>query len=169
LVTGPTHLADPFGVEVVRVQTALQMHAAVMGRAEDADAVVASAAVADFRPAEVASGKIKKADAPEAIALVRNPDILAELGAREERPVLVGFAAETSDVELNARHKLEAKRCDLVVANDVSDPALGFGTDANRVALVTRDDVEWLPVLSKRVIARAITDRLARLLGGADA
>jgi len=168
LVTGPTHLADPFGVEVVRVQTALQMHAAVMERAEDVDAVVASAAVADFRPAEVAPGKIKKTAAPEAIALVRNPDILAELGARQERPVLVGFAAETSDVESNARHKLEAKRCDLVVANDVSDPALGFGTDANRVAFVTRDGVEWLPMLSKRVIAREIADRLARLLGGAD-
>lgn len=169
LVTAPTHLADPFGVEVVRVQTALQMYAEVMERADAVDAVVASAAVADFRPAEAAPGKIKKADAPLAIRVVQNPDILAELGEREERPVLVGFAAETSDVEANARRKLEAKRCDLVVANDVSDPALGFGTDANRVVLVTREGVEWLPVLSKRAIARAIADRLAQLLGGADA
>jgi phosphopantothenoylcysteine decarboxylase/phosphopantothenate--cysteine ligase len=120
--------------------------------------------VADFRPATAASDKIKKTDAPEAITLERNPDILAELGARGGRALLVGFAAETSDVEANAKVKLEAKGCDMVVANDVSDPALGFGTDENRVFFVTREATEHLDVLPKREIARELLDRVARLL-----
>ncbi|MBN2247328.1 MAG: bifunctional phosphopantothenoylcysteine decarboxylase/phosphopantothenate--cysteine ligase CoaBC [Coriobacteriia bacterium] len=166
LVTGPTHLADPFEVEVVRIQTALEMHAAVMARVGEADAVVASAAVADFRPAETVSGKIKKDSIPEAITLVRNPDILAELGERDLGGVRIGFAAETSEVERHAREKLEAKRCHMVVANDVSDPALGFGTEANSVLFVTRAGVESSGVLLKRTIAREICDRLSRLLAG---
>lgn len=166
LVTGPTSLADPFGVDVVRVTTAMEMHAAVLERAAGVDAVVASAAVADFRPATVAPGKLKKADAPSVIELVRNPDILAELGARDPRPVLIGFAAETSDVERHARQKLVAKRCDVIVANDVSDPSIGFGTERNRVVFVTPDGAEPLPVMSKRLIARAVVDRVARLLEG---
>ncbi|MHB1136388.1 MAG: bifunctional phosphopantothenoylcysteine decarboxylase/phosphopantothenate--cysteine ligase CoaBC, partial [Coriobacteriia bacterium] len=166
LVTGPTHLADPFCVDVVRVQTALEMHSAVMERAHDADAVIASAAVADFRPAEAAAGKIKKDGAPSAIELVRNPDILAELGEQDLGGVRIGFAAETSDVERHAREKLEAKRCHMVVANDVSDPALGFGTEANRVLFVTRGGTEDSGVIHKREIARGICDRLARLLEG---
>ena len=166
LVTGPTQLPDPFGCEVVRVQTALQMRAAVLARADAADAIVMSAAVADFRPATASPDKIKKTDAPEAIALERNPDILAELGARDGRAMLVGFAAETEDVEANAAAKLEAKGCDLIVANDVSDPSLGFGTDDNRVLFVTRAGVERTDVLPKRAIARKIVDRIERTLGG---
>lgn len=166
LVTGPTHLPDPFGVEVVRVQTALEMHAAVMARVGEAEAVIASAAVADFRPAKAAAGKIKKDAAPSAIELVRNPDILAELGEQDLGGVRIGFAAETSDVERHAREKLEAKRCHMVVANDVSDPALGFGTEANRVLFVTHDGAEDSGVIPKRAIARELCDRLARLLDG---
>lgn len=164
LVTGPTHLPDPFGCEVVRVQTALQMRAAVLARADACDAIVMSAAVADFRPARAASDKIKKTDAPDAIPLERNPDILAELGARGGRAVLVGFAAETSDVEMNATAKLEAKGCDLVVANDVSDPALGFGTDENSVLFISRSGVERTGVLPKREIARKLVDRLSEVI-----
>jgi phosphopantothenoylcysteine decarboxylase/phosphopantothenate--cysteine ligase len=164
LVSGPTHLLDPFGCEVVRVQTALQMRAAVRARAGAADVIVMSAAVADFRPATAAPGKIKKADAPAEITLERNPDILAELGAERGRAVLIGFAAETSDVEAGAKAKLEAKGCDMIVANDVSDPSLGFGTDENRVLLVTRNAVERLDVLPKSAIAREIMNRAARLL-----
>ncbi|MBN1192093.1 MAG: bifunctional phosphopantothenoylcysteine decarboxylase/phosphopantothenate--cysteine ligase CoaBC [Coriobacteriia bacterium] len=164
LVTGPSHLPDPFGCEVVRVQTALQMRAAVLARADAADVIVMSAAVADFRPATASSDKIKKTDAPAQITLERNPDILSELGARNGGAVLVGFAAETSEVEENAKAKLEAKCCDLIVANDVSDPVLGFGTDENRVLLVTRDAVERLDVLPKAAIAREILDRAVRLL-----
>jgi phosphopantothenoylcysteine decarboxylase/phosphopantothenate--cysteine ligase len=166
LVTGPTHLPDPFGCEVVRVQTALQMRAAVLARADACDLIVMSAAVADFRPATAAGEKIKKTDAPGTIALERNPDILAELGARGGRAVLVGFAAETTDVERNAQTKLEAKGCDLIVANDVSDPSLGFGTDDNRVLFVTREGVERTRVQPKRVIAREVVDRAVGLMGG---
>ncbi|MRS12459.1 MAG: bifunctional phosphopantothenoylcysteine decarboxylase/phosphopantothenate--cysteine ligase CoaBC [Actinobacteria bacterium] len=165
LVTGPTHLPDPFGCEVVRVQTALQMRAAVLARADACDLIVMSAAVADFRPAAAASEKIKKADAPGAISLERNPDILAELGSRGGKAVLVGFAAETSDVEANAKTKLEAKGCDMIVANDVSDPELGFGTEDNRVLLVSRDGVERLGMMPKKQIAREILNRAAALLG----
>jgi len=165
LVTGPSALPDPFGCEVVRVETALQMRAAVLARATYADIIVMSAAVADFRPAIMAADKIKKADAPETIALERNPDILAELGARDDiRAVLVGFAAETTDVETNAREKLAAKGCHLIVANDVSDPALGFGTDENRVLFVTADGVERTGVVTKRAIARELLDRTAALV-----
>ena len=164
LVTGPSHLPDPFGCEVVRVQTALQMRAAVLARADVSDVIVMSAAVADFRPSTAAPDKIKKTDAPESIPLERNPDILAELGARGGGAVLVGFAAETSNVEANAKAKLIAKGCDMIVANDVSDPALGFGTDENRVLLVTPDATERLDVLPKRAIAREIVDRTVRLL-----
>jgi len=165
LVTGPTHLADPFGCTVVRVQTALEMHAAVMERAAEADLIVMSAAVADFRPAEQAVGKIKKTDAPHAIELTRNPDILAELGARDDvRAVLIGFAAETSDVRARAREKLAAKRCDMIVANDVSDPALGFGTDVNRVWFVTADGEQDSGLSSKDAIAAALLDRARTLL-----
>jgi phosphopantothenoylcysteine decarboxylase/phosphopantothenate--cysteine ligase len=167
LVTAPTHLADPFGVEVVRVQTALKMRAAVLARGGGADAIVMSAAVADFRPARPEAGKIKKgANAPDAILLEPTPDILAELGAREgARPVLVGFAAETSDVERHAREKLASKRVDLIVANDVSDPSLGFGTADNRVLFVSAEGTEELPVMPKQAIARALLDRVRELLG----
>lgn len=166
LVTGPTHLSDPFGCTVVRVHTALDMHAAVMSYAAEMDLIVMSAAVADFRPAASVGQKIKKCEAPHAIELVRNPDILAELGARDDvRAVLVGFAAETDDVLEHAREKLTAKRCHLIVANDVSDPALGFGTDANRVWFVTADGVQESGLTSKNAIARALLDRARALLG----
>lgn len=164
LVTGPVSLADPFRCEVVRVQTALQMRAAVLARFETADVVVMSAAVADFRPAAMSAEKIKKASAPEAIELDRNPDILAELGERESRALLVGFAAETSDVVANARAKLVSKRLDLVVANDVSDPAMGFGSEHNKVYYVTSGGVDEAPVMGKTAIARDLLDRVAMLL-----
>lgn len=161
LVSGPTSLPDPFGVRCVRGTTALEMRDAVEAAYPAADVVVASAAVADFRPAEPAADKLKKNAAPDAVRLVRNPDILAELGARKDGRLLVGFAAETNDVLGNARAKLAEKRLDLVVANDVSSPELGFGTDANRVWLVSDGDTEELAVMSKRSIASALWDRIA--------
>lgn len=161
LVSGPAALPDPFGVRVVRVTTALEMEAAVDANYDVADAVVASAAVADFRPEVAAPGKLKKATAPDEVRLVRNPDILAGLGARKGGRLLVGFAAETGDVHGEARRKLADKNLDLVVANDVSRPELGFGTDTNRVWLVAGDGAEELPVLGKKTIARELWDRLA--------
>lgn len=161
LVSGPTVLPDPFGVTTVRVQSALEMAAAVEQVERDADVVVASAAVADFRPAVAFSEKQKKDSAELSVALERNPDILAGLGARKDGRLLVGFAAETGDPIGGARAKLAAKSLDLVVANDVSDPGLGFASDDNRVWLVSADAVDELPVVSKRVLAGRLWDRLA--------
>lgn len=164
LVSGPTTLPDPFGVRTLRVTTALEMEAAVDEAYETAEVVVSTAAVSDFRPLEAVAGKMRKGDTPDSVRLVPNPDILAGLGERKGGRVLVGFAAETSDVLEHARAKLAAKRLDLVVANDVSAPGLGFGSDVNRVWFVTAEGEEELPVLAKRAIARELLDRVALLL-----
>ncbi|MCL4079710.1 bifunctional phosphopantothenoylcysteine decarboxylase/phosphopantothenate--cysteine ligase CoaBC [Coriobacteriia bacterium Es71-Z0120] len=163
LISGPTALPDPFEVRVVRVTTAAEMRDAALTAWPDTDVVIASAAVSDVRPARAYVGKLKKDALPEAIELERNPDVLAELGALNDGSrVVVGFAAETGDPVAEARRKLAAKRCDLVVANDVSGE-LGFGTDANRVIFVTATAAEELPVMGKRAIARELLDRVARI------
>lgn len=162
LVTGPTHLADPFGVHTVRITTAIEMESAVLEVYPQADVVVATAAVSDFRPATSEAHKVKKADAPDSLQLVRNPDILAGLGARKDGRLLVGFAAETRDVIDSARSKLAEKNLDLVVANDVSDPELGFATDSNRVWFVTAEDAQVVGPARKDAIARELWDRISR-------
>ena len=164
LVTGPTALPDPFGCTVVRVQTADEMHAAAMEAYGAADAVVASAAVSDLRPVERSAHKIKKSDTPGALSLERTPDILAKMGETKEGRILIGFAAESQDVIGEARGKLERKHLDLVVANDITEPGLGFGSTHNRVSLVTDSELEELPVMTKHALARIICDRLAALL-----
>jgi phosphopantothenoylcysteine decarboxylase/phosphopantothenate--cysteine ligase len=170
LVAGPTALATPVGVERVDVETARQMREAVLARVEGQALVVMTAAVADYRPASAAPQKLKKdalGDAPS-LTLTRNPDILAELRGRA--PVVVGFAAETEDVERRAVDKLRQKGCDLLVANDVSEEGSGFGTDTNRVLVVGRDGaVERLPRLTKDEVADRILDRARALLGPAEA
>lgn len=161
LVSGPVSLPDPFGVEVVHVTTAEEMRTATLAAFDSVDVVVAAAAVADFRPAQAVAQKIKKGSAVPELALERTLDILAELGALNAgRAVLVGFAAETVDVAAHAQGKLAAKGLDLIVANDVSGE-LGFGTDDNRVTIISADATEELPTLSKRAIAREILDRVA--------
>jgi phosphopantothenoylcysteine decarboxylase/phosphopantothenate--cysteine ligase len=160
LVSGPSELPDPFGVAIVRVSTAAEMASAVDAAYGDADAVIAAAAVADFRPAAPSQGKVKKADAPSAIALAENPDILAGLGARKEGRLLVGFAAETGEPVAEARRKLETKNLDFVVGNDVSS-GVGFGTDDNKVWLVSASEVLELPRMSKRMLARELLDRIS--------
>lgn len=160
LVSGPCDLPDPFGVTTVRVTTALEMQAAVDAVYENVDVAVASAAVSDFRPASCSATKQTKDVAPDVVALERNPDILAGLGARKDDRLLVGFAAETGDPVERAQTKLVAKSLDLVVANDVSEPGLGFASDANKVWLIFSDAVEALPVMSKRALARVLWDRL---------
>ncbi len=170
LVAGPVALATPPGVRRVDVETALQMREATLAHAEGQALIVMTAAVGDYRPADVAPHKLKKdalGDAPS-LLLTRNPDILAELAGRA--PVVVGFAAETEDVERHATAKLRAKGCDLIVANDVSEAGSGFGTDTNRVLIVGRDGaVESLPQLTKDEVADRILDRAARLLGPTEA
>lgn len=161
LVSGPTSLPDPFGVTTVRVTTAAEMAAAVEAAYVSADVVVASAAVADFRPVRPADAKQSKDEAPLVIELERTEDILAGLGARKQGRVLVGFAAETSDVLASARRKLGSKTLDLVLANDVSDPALGFASDDNRVWFVDEEGETQLPIMSKRALAHLLWDRIA--------
>jgi phosphopantothenoylcysteine decarboxylase/phosphopantothenate--cysteine ligase len=162
LVSGPTALPPPEGVTVQRVQSAREMRDAVLAAAASADLVVMAAAVADYRPADVAAEKIKKSDEAMVLRLVKNPDILAELGAarREGGAVLVGFALETSDLVERAREKLERKRCDLVVANLAAD---GFDGDENLVTLVTRDAVTALARMSKSEVADHIIDHFVAL------
>lgn len=164
LVTGPTHLPDPFGVEVVRVSSAAQMLHAAERPFADADVVVASAAVSDFTPRAPVAGKVKKEDADSSIELVRTADILAGFGSRKGHRLLVGFAAETEDVVASAHRKLETKSLDLVVANDVSDPSVGFASEKNRVSLVTQDGVEEIPLMHKAGMARILWDRIVALL-----
>ncbi len=166
LVSGPVALAAPAGVERVWVETARQMKAAVEA-ALPSDIAVMSAAVADWRVDGVASGKIKKAPGgPPSLALIENPDILASVSAPgKTRPKLVvGFAAETADLEANARAKLSRKGCDWIVGNDVSDDV--FGADGNTVTLFTRDGLaESWPRQSKTEVARKLAARIADHFG----
>ncbi len=154
------------GVDVVRVETAEEMAAAVLERYADVDVVVMAAAVADFRPKAVAAEKLKKRDGLPEVVLEPTPDILAALGERKTGQVLVGFAAETERVREHAADKLRAKRVDLMVANDVSAADAGFEVDTNRALLLDPSGaVEELPLLTKLDLARVIFDRVHRLLG----
>ncbi|MCF6289414.1 MAG: bifunctional phosphopantothenoylcysteine decarboxylase/phosphopantothenate--cysteine ligase CoaBC [Desulfobacterales bacterium] len=168
LVSGPTGLPPPPGIEMIRVDTALEMRDAVLAAVDRAAVVVKSAAVSDFRPAHMAAHKIKKDDAGNTLELVRNPDILAELGERrgdKKMPLLVGFAAESRDLLAEGRRKLKAKKLDLIVVNDITDPDAGFGTETNRVLLIDRTGgEEESPLLSKGEIASRIWDRVVDLL-----
>ncbi len=166
LVTGPTHLPDLPGVEVRRVETAAQMRDEVLSAFGDAHAVVKAAAVSDYRPAEPSSRKLKKEDGPPDLRLERTPDILAELGRTKEGRVLIGFAAETDDLEAAGRRKLSEKGLDLVVVNEVGRRGTGFDAETNRAMILSvSGDDEPLREWTKRDLARAIADRLAKLLG----
>jgi len=166
LVSGPTAEPDPAGVEVRHIESAEEMLAACRA-ALPADIAVCAAAVADWRPAKPAAQKMKKSSAePPAVALTRNPDILATLAAPgNARPlVVVGFAAETEDLIANAKKKLAAKGCDLILANDVSAGSGTFGGAENTVHLVGADGVESWPRLSKQEVAERLADNIQRRL-----
>lgn len=165
LVTGPTHLPAPPGVTCIRIQTAVEMRQAVLEHFAESDLVIKTAAVADFRPRLVSSEKVKKQDADLSIPLERNPDILAELGERKTKQVLVGFAAETQDLLANARQKVQSKHLDFIVVNDVSDPSIGFASDDNRVHILdAAGEIEELPTMRKESLADQILDRVQPLL-----
>lgn len=160
LVSGPTALRPPDGVEVVAVRTAEEMRAAVLDRLESATIVVKAAAVSDYRPAKAAGQKIKKSAATSALELEPTPDILAEVGHRKGSRIVIGFAAETQDVAASARRKLVEKNLDLVVANDVSEGV--FDSDFNTAVLVSpTGDIE-LPRMTKFELARHILDHITR-------
>lgn len=161
LITGPVSLAAPSGMEVVPVVSAREMFEAVKAR-QDADIFVLAAAVSDFRPKDVSDQKIKKRDASLVTELEPNPDILAWLG-EHKRPgqKLVGFAMETQNLEENARHKLEAKHCDLLVANDLFVPGAGFGTDTNVVLFITPEKTRRLEKTTKEDLGYRILEEAA--------
>jgi phosphopantothenoylcysteine decarboxylase/phosphopantothenate--cysteine ligase len=152
------------GIEVVPVETAQEMHDAVLARAGDHDVVVMAAAVADFRPKAAADRKIKKSGGVPEVVLEPTVDILAALGAAK-RPgqTLVGFAAETDAVRENAAAKLQAKGADLIVANDVSAPGAGFEHDTNEVVILSPDGAVEVPLADKRTIARTVLDTVSSL------
>ena len=167
LISGPTELQPPAGVEVIRVTTAVEMRDAVIPRAARADVVIMAAAVADYAPLNVPQEKIHKGADTLTLSLTRTPDILAELGkarAGAARPLLVGFAAETNDVIGSARRKQREKRVDLIVANDVSRSDAGFEVDTNEVTLVSSTGEETLPLQSKSAIAARVIERIEQLL-----
>ncbi len=158
LVHGPVSLPPPTGVRMIPVVTAQEMYAAIMTE-NSVDAIVMSAAVADWRPADPKKQKQRKQEEPMLLKLCRNPDILAALGARrgeERHPLLLGFAAQTGDPQAAAQEKLRRKGVDLIVANDVSEPGCGFGVQGNRVWLVSEEGIEALPHQSKAAIAHRL-------------
>lgn len=170
LVAGPCTLPTPARVRRIDVETALEMRAAVHAELAAASVVVMAAAVADFRPADPQTDKIKKEDlaagAGLVLRLVENPDILAEISRERGARIVVGFAAESRDVLAAARRKLARKGCDLLVANDVSRSDAGFESDRNAVALLSPDgQVEELPLLDKSEVAARIWDRIEKLCG----
>jgi len=168
LVSGPTKLDAPAGVDVEHVRSAVEMSRAMTQHSRDADAVIMAAAVADYMPeGGAADRKIGKTDQPYTLSLVRTPDILAELGrARGDsgRPLLVGFAAETGDPRPRARKKLTAKQVDLIVANDVSREDAGFDVDTNAAVFISADGEEEQPLQPKTELASKILDRVESLL-----
>jgi phosphopantothenoylcysteine decarboxylase/phosphopantothenate--cysteine ligase len=166
LVTGPTNLAPPAGMEVVQITTAAQMYDAVMARAPAADVFVSAAAVADYAPAQAADRKLKKHAANMAIELVRTRDVLAAVSALEAAPFTVGFAAETNDMRANAGKKLASKSLDMIAGNDVAQPGIGFNGDENALTVVWEDGEVELPRAAKTIIAQQLMELVAERYHG---
>lgn len=161
LVSGPTALEPPRGVELVSIESAADLHRAVIERIAGEDVFVAAAAVADYRPQSFSSSKLKKAPGPRSIALERTVDVLAEVGALERPPFTLGFAAETDDVERNARSKLERKRLDLIAANRVGVAGSGFAADDNALTVYWRGGQIVLGTAPKTTLARRLVEIVA--------
>ncbi len=165
LITAPTALPEPVGIEVVHIVSAVQMKEAVAKATVRADALIMAAAVADYQPRSAVKGKIKRevAGADLTLELTRTPDILAEVKGDFLR---VGFAAESENLIENARDKLKRKQLDIIVANDITAPDAGFNVDTNKVTLIDKNSkIEGLPLMSKRDVADKILDRVVAMLG----
>ncbi len=166
LIAGPNRLDVPRGdVEVVSVRTAEEMRLAVLKQMERCTVVIKAAAVSDYRPVKVSEHKLKKSDAHETLELERTKDILREVGKKKGSRIVVGFAAETEDLIVNAKKKLVEKNLDLIVANDVGKPGAGFATETNQVRILfPSGEIKDLPELSKEEVSTAILDEVAKLL-----
>lgn len=161
LVSGPVSMAAPYGVELVNVNSAKEMREAVLQRAEECTVIIKAAAVADYRPTERSSIKIKKQSDERTINLIKNPDILAELGTLKKRPYLVGFAAETGKLREFGLKKLQEKNADMIVANDVSQPDAGFNVETNRALLLFQGGREVdCQLMSKEALAGEILNHI---------
>ena len=164
LVSGPVALADPVDVETHRVETTREMHACVMAMLDQADIVIKTAAVSDYRPSSPEAHKIKKDAANITLELEKTSDILKAVGQKKGARLLVGFAAETEDLKANAVQKLKAKNLDLIVGNLIGAPEAGFGGDTNQVTFFYPDGtVEALDVMPKASVAECLLDRIAAL------
>lgn len=167
LISAKTQIESPVGVEIIQVKTAQEMHLEVLKAFKQTDAVISAAAISDYRTKNIASEKIKKGDNTLILELEKNPDILADLGRTKGNKILVGFAAETSDLIKNAQTKLKEKNLDLIVANDITKQGSGFGSDTNQVTLISQgDEIKHLPLLDKEDVARKILDEIVRLFKG---
>lgn len=164
LVSGPTQLPTPAGVQRVDVETAEQMFNSVQQQLGQCDVFIGCAAVSDYRVAEIAQQKIKKEqnDQPPQLKLVQNPDILKQVASSKTPPFSVGFAAETENLKANALRKLERKNLQMIVANDVSQAELGFNSDNNNAIILSKDSEQSLPTMSKHDMAIAIIDAIAK-------
>jgi phosphopantothenoylcysteine decarboxylase / phosphopantothenate---cysteine ligase len=164
LVSGPTALEPPSGARTIAVTSAAEMRRAVLGEFPRCTAVIMAAAVGDYRPAEIAPRKIKRAKGPLELRLEPNPDILKELGAQKNGKLVVGFAAETEELTTNATKKLRAKNLDMIVANDVTQEGSGFDGDTNIATIIDRSGASFsLPLMSKSELADRIYDHLVSL------
>jgi phosphopantothenoylcysteine decarboxylase / phosphopantothenate---cysteine ligase len=167
LVTGPTYLTDPVNVSVIRVRTAEEMAFAVFSHMEEASIIIKSAAVSDYRPKIKSSHKIKKESGDLLVEFERTQDILKTIGEKKKRQILVGFAAETQDLEKNAGKKLAEKNLDLIVGNIVGKPGSGFGSETNKVTFFYRNGTfESLPFMEKDNVANELLDRIHHLRAG---
>ncbi len=165
LVSGPVSLAPPKGAEVIKIESAEEMYQAALTHFAEADVLIGTAAVADYRPKYIFDEKMKKKEGDQALELERTKDILFELGQRKEAQVIVGFAAETNDVEKHAMGKLTRKNADMIVANDVKQAGAGFGADTNIVTIYKKDgSKDELPLMAKTEVARRLLSEVVLLL-----
>ena len=163
LITGPTHLPDPNNVKVIRIQTAREMAQAVFENMEDSDIIIKTAAVSDYRPKDPSTQKIKKEKGELVLYLERTQDILKEIGRRKMNQILVGFAADTENLEQHADTKRVEKNLDIIVGNIVGEPSSGFGADTNKVTLFYKDGTkEPLPMMEKDAVAHILLDRILK-------
>ena len=166
LVTGPTNLKIPFGIkEAIEIKSSRDMYEAVYSNFKDADILIKSAAVADYRPKNIYSSKIKKKDDDLKLELERTDDILKSMGELKENQIIVGFAAETDDLIENAKGKIEKKNLDFIVANDVKQEGAGFANETNIVKIISRDSsIESLPIISKKELSKVICDKIIDII-----
>jgi len=164
LISGPVNLTAPERVRIIPITSAQEMYQAALEEADGCQLFIASAAVADYRPVQIAEQKIKKDAEHLTIELVKNPDIVSAVAALPKRPFTVGFAAETANLENYARGKLERKNLDLVIANDVSDRTIGFNSDDNEVLVVELKGSETIPKINKSILARQLIAKIAEMI-----